>query len=141
MSDVNKRIASSFLATLDRNDWDGLRAAAAPGFTMHVAGNPPLDIEGMVQFSSGFYAGFPDLVHTIDETYCEDNTVTLRITVNATHRGDFMGIAATGRSVSFEALMIGVVAGDKMQSAYVVADFMTMMQQLGVVPSLQGAPA
>ena len=44
-----------------------------------------------------FSTAFPDLHHTVDEMIAEGNVIVARWTVRGTHRGDFQGIAPTGK--------------------------------------------
>jgi hypothetical protein len=61
MSEENKRIVRRYFEELDRG-----RATPAdlctPGFTFHVAGFPPMDMEATVRFGAMFFDAVPDLV-------------------------------------------------------------------------------
>ena len=57
-----------------------------------------------------------------------------------THRGDFMGIPPTGSSVDMQLIDIMRFDGSgQVCEHWGVADMLSLMQQLGVVPA--GAPA
>lgn len=47
---------------------------------------------------------FSDMQITIADTFSENGMVATRVRYKAIHTGECMGIAATGRSISFEAL-------------------------------------
>ena len=47
---------------------------------------------------------FPDLNITVEKTIAEGDNVALRWSVKATHRGDSLGMPATGKSVSFRGI-------------------------------------
>jgi predicted ester cyclase len=58
-----------------------------------------------------------------------------------THRGDFMGIPATGRKVSIKYLDIWRLENGKAKENWVQMDMLGMMQQLGVIPAPEQATA
>ena len=64
----------------------------------------------------------------------EGDRVVARWTLRGTHRGEFMGIAATGKQVSMSGIEIDRFAGDKAVEHWEQADIMSLMQQLGAIP-------
>jgi len=134
MSNPNAEIARNFLSTIDRNDWDQLRQILTDDYVMEFPGQPNLDKEAFVQFCMGWYAAFPDLTHNVQETICEDDRVAIRIVVRGTHLGEFMGLPATGRSISMNSLGIGTVRDGRVSKLWTLPDVMGMMQQLGAIP-------
>jgi hypothetical protein len=63
------------------------------------------------------------------------DTVVSRFTWTETHRGEFLGVPATGKSVRVKGVVIDQLAGGKMSKSRILMDSLGMMQQLGVVPS------
>ena len=63
------------------------------------------------QFMIPFQAAFPDLHFTVHFQMGEGNKVLNCWTAHATHRGDFMGIPATGRQVAYNGLSVGRLEG------------------------------
>jgi hypothetical protein len=51
-------------------------------------------------------AAFPDMLATLHQFVAESEYVAMRYSVEGTHRGDFRGIAATGRRVAFNVVRI-----------------------------------
>ena len=47
-----------------------------------------------------FRSAFPDLSTTLGDMIAEGDKVAMRVVTRGTHRGELMGIAATGRSVA-----------------------------------------
>ena len=89
----------------------------------------------MKEMMSMFFAAFPDLRSTIDLLVAEGDVVTGHMTTEGTHNGDFMGIPATGKKVSFSEVHTVRIANGKAAEHWGIADAMTMMQQLGVIPT------
>ena len=82
---------------------------------------------------------FPDLRITVDEMVAEGDAVSARTTWTGTHRGDLMGIPATGKRVSWSTLDIVHVRDGKFVSHFGIQDGMSLMQQLGVLPAAMQA--
>ena len=70
----------------------------------------------------------------LDEVFGNGNlAVAMRVVTRGTHRGELMGIAATGRSVAVNEQHIVRVTDGKLVEHLGVEDSLGMMQQLGVV--------
>ena len=109
----------------------------APDFVEHEELPPgiPPGREAVKQFSTIFRSAFPDLKVTIDDIIAEGDKVVVRGTWSGTHKGEFMGIPPTGKSVSFEVIDTVRIAGGKFVEHWGLMDNMSMMQQLGVIPA------
>ncbi|WP_406700206.1 ester cyclase [Singulisphaera sp. Ch08] len=53
---------------------------------------------------SAFLSAFPDLQMTVDGTVAEGDQVVVRWSAKATHLGDGLGVAPTGRKVTFRGM-------------------------------------
>jgi predicted ester cyclase len=84
-------------------------------------------------------AAFPDLRVTTDEVIAEGDAIAARTTWTGTHHGTFMGIVPTGKRVSWSSLELVHVRDGKCVSRFGIPDAMSLMQQLGAIPS--AAPA
>ncbi len=63
--------------------------------------------DGMIYFLlEVLRKGFPDLKVEIHDQIAEGDKVTTRKTIHATHSGNFMGVAATGKKVKIEIIDI-----------------------------------
>ena len=82
-----------------------------------------------------FLGAFPDLHITVEDLIAEGDKIVGRVTLTGTHQGELMGIPATGKKVSFSEILIARISNGKVVEQWEVADTMTMMQQLGVIPS------
>ena len=83
-----------------------------------------------------FFAGYPDLHWTIEDTIAEKDKVVACWTISGTHKGDYLGVPATNKKVSVEGITIHHITNGKIMDSYVSWDIWGMMQQLGVVPVL-----
>src|ERR1700722_5798999 len=70
--------------------------------------------EGLKEVIGMLLAAFPDMHWVIDETVAEGDNVVTRFTWTGTHGGPFMGMPATGRSVTVKGVVMDKLVGGKM---------------------------
>jgi steroid delta-isomerase-like uncharacterized protein len=91
--------------------------------------------EGLKEVLGMMRAAFPDIHWVVEEMVAEGDKVVTRFTWTGTHRGEFLGIPATGRSVVVKGVVMDELAGGRMSRSRILMDSLGMMQQLGVIPS------
>jgi len=136
MSEENKALFRRFVNELINNkNLELLGELMATGYVEHdpAPGVSP-GLDGMKEMMGMFFAAFPDLNATIDMLVAEGDLVAGRMTTTGTHTGDFMGIPATGKRVTFTETHIVRIANGKAVEHWGNQDDMAMMQQLGVIP-------
>ena len=132
----NKAIVRRLIEEMDRGNWDSFEELCSPDYLAHYPGSPtPLTREEQKEAAKASYAGFPDFHHTIHDVIAEDDKVVFRTTDRATHKGEFQGIAPTGRGVEFGVIGIFRIAGGKIAETWLEADLLGLMQQLGAIPA------
>lgn len=89
----------------------------------------------MKQLMKALGNAFPDKVYTIHDLIAEDNKVVARLSIEVTHAGDYMGIPATNKKISFTGIYIIRFENGKQIEWWLEADFTGLMQQLGAIPS------
>jgi steroid delta-isomerase-like uncharacterized protein len=102
---------------------------------VHFPGMPPLNYEAHEQFGRMIFGAFPDIQYTVEDLIAEGDKVVARFSARGTHRGEFQGIPATGRSASVTGIGIYRVASGKIVEQWGIFDQLGMMQQLGVIPA------
>jgi hypothetical protein len=107
----------------------------APSYRAEIVGFPAMDAAGHADFGRAFYAGFPDLSHTIDEVIDASPRVITRFTLRGTNTGPFMGIPPTGRAITVSATVILTVEDGKVTHLHGIFDQLGLLRQIGVVPS------
>jgi steroid delta-isomerase-like uncharacterized protein len=96
-----------------------------------VAGTPE-DLKGV---ATTIRAAFPDWHSTVEEMLVEGDRVAERWTGRGTHRGEFQGIAPTGKQVVVPGVVFYRIADGKITEFRGQFNMMSLMQQLGVIPS------
>ena len=107
MTEVNKAIARRVYEIISTGDFD--RAAEivdreAPDNELRPGDPPAKLIDTFKETFSEAREGFPDLTISIEDVMAEGNRVTARVTMRGTHRGEFQGIAPTGKGVEVRAI-------------------------------------
>ena len=95
----------------------------------------PADLKTLV---GDFRTAFPDWHSTVEEMIVEGDRVAERWTGRGTHRGEFQGIPPTGNQVAVPGVVFYRIADGKIVEFRGQFDRMSLMQQLGVVPSMGG---
>ena len=83
-------------------------------------------------------AAFPDWREDVDEMIAEGNRVVTRYTSRGTHRGEFRGIAPTGRAITVREISIYRIAKGKVTEQWCLLDELDRLQQLGALPASSG---
>jgi predicted ester cyclase len=83
------------------------------------------------------HQAYPDLHITIEDVIAEGDKVVIRGYVTGTHRGEYMGIAPTGKSVTHNEIFIARIVNGRIAETWGVVDVLSRMRQLGVIPPAQ----
>jgi predicted ester cyclase len=106
-------------------------------FIGHDPTNPrSLSLGEEEQIAVGFREGFPDLRCDVLDCVTEGDRVMCRWRMRGTHRGPFLGFAATGRGVQFDGLTEMRFHGSRLAEQWTLYDCFGLLHQLGVLPSL-----
>jgi steroid delta-isomerase-like uncharacterized protein len=135
MNEKNKTISQQTMQALSDRDLDGVVANAAPTARFHGWAPETLDPSGYKEFMSALLAAFPDSRFVIDDIIAEGDKVAVRHRLLGTHQAEFQGVPATGKKVETGAIVIFRIENGMITEAWLNADIMGMMQQLGVVPA------
>jgi predicted ester cyclase len=120
------------------NKWnlDVAHEVFAPNYIEHHPLPPgfPTGIQGIKTFVTLLRSAFPDFAYTVEDTIAEGDRVVAFLTARGTQKGEFMGIPATGNEATWSEMHICRMENDKLAEHWVVADQLSMLQQLGVIP-------
>ena len=95
----------------------------------------PVGPEGDKQLVTMYRNAFPDIHFTIDEQIAEGDKVVTRWTGQGTHKGELLGIPATGKSSTVTGIAVDRIVNGKIAESWGIFDQFGMMQQLGVIPT------
>lgn len=89
-------------------------------------------LEGLKDVVRAMRTGFPDLVFSMEEQVSEGDKVASRFEWTGTHRGEFLGIPATGRTVRVWGMVIDRLVDGRIKDTRILMDIPSLMGQLGV---------
>ena len=109
----------------------------SPQFTSHDwPKSSPAGPEGFREFYSAIRSALPDARYEVDDLIAEGDKVVVRWRLLGTHKGDFRGIAATGREIALKGIAIYRVEGGKLLERWVVSDLHGLLEEIqGSSPS------
>ena len=95
--------------------------------------------EELKQHIDMYEASFARYELIADEMVAEADKVMIQARMVATHTGDLMGMLATGKKVDIAVALIYWIADGKIVRHWMLADSLTLMQQLGMIPNPSGS--
>jgi steroid delta-isomerase-like uncharacterized protein len=78
---------------------------------------------------------FPDLHVAVEDVIAEGDKVVVRNTVTGTHQGEYRGVPATGKSVTYNEIFVVRFAGRRIAEIWGVVDVLSQLKQLGLIPA------
>lgn len=128
---------------LERGDLDLVDRLFAKDCVTHYRYMPPEwqnGKAGIRAYAAMLRTAFPDGRTAEEDVVTGEDKQGIRWTFTGTHRGEFLGIASTGRQVAVSGYSIFRVAGGKIQELWIEQDLLALLQQLGAIPA-QGQPS
>ena len=136
LEDYKELVRNEFKRWELKGDENLIDKCYAPNCVWHGPGGQEVKgHDGMKQLMTVLGSAFPDKRYRVDDLIAEGDKVVARWTLQATHIGDYMGIPATNKQISFTGIYIIRFENGKQIEWWLEADFLSLMQQLGVIPS------
>ena len=143
-------ISAAAIAVVRRNteevqgggDFELFEELFSPNFVDHTPqpGGTP-DREGARRLYVTLRNAFPDFHADIHWQVADGDLVTTYKTYHGTHRGLFLGVAPTGRTVQFETVDAMRVKDGQIVEHWGVANLYKVLEQLGALPAPTAQPA
>ena len=117
---------------------DGFGDLIADDFVEHQEALPGMEPTkgGVKQLFQVLRAAFPDLHMEPHDVLVSGHKAVARVSATGTHRGEFMGMPASGRGVNVQLIDIIRFGDDGLaREHWGIFDQMAMMQQLGAIPA------
>ena len=130
-SDIHEKL----LGAWNRRDFNAYRELLHPEYT--YTGGDGKEIKGGpdvgVQIGKMYAEAFPDGKLDLKKVYADGDSAIAEFVARGTHRGNLMGIAATGKSFEIAICNIVDLRDGKVYREREYMDLMHMMAQLGVI--------
>jgi len=94
-------------------------------------------VAGLREYYTSLLKAFPDLRTEVEDIIAQDEKVAHRFTFYGTQKGEFMGIAAAGKSIEVGGMQMNLFAGGKCVEVWSVHDSYRFLKQIGAVPRLR----
>ncbi len=89
--------------------------------------------EGLKQLIAMGINAFPDWYETVEDIIAEGDKVWVLLSYTGTHRGEFMGLAPTGKKIESKAVDIYRIVDGKLAEYWNVTDNLNIFKQVGAV--------
>jgi predicted ester cyclase len=113
---------------------DVINESVAPDFVDHI--NPPDWPAGRERHRlivALFHSAFPDIHYAIEHEVAKGDMVVIRGTYRFTHKGEFFGVAPTGKQVTTTGMHLFRLADNQLSEHRCNNDDLGTMRQLGVI--------
>jgi predicted ester cyclase len=105
----------------------------SPDFTMYTPLPASPGIKGIHEVITTCRAAFEHLNVTIEDMIAEGDNVAARFTAQGIHKGDFMGLQATGKPITMTGIEIFRIKDGRIVELWGEANLLGLMQQLGIL--------
>ncbi|CAN5672892.1 hypothetical protein BH23CHL7_BH23CHL7_18360 [soil metagenome] len=114
----------------NQGDMESFYALIDDDVVDHNAGEGEQGIAGVRVALTEVRRGFPDMTYQVDDVLVDGDKLAVRLTVDATHTGEFFGYKPTGRHASWKETRIVRIANGKTVEHWASIDSLSMMRQL-----------
>ena len=134
-------VAERFIVAFNNADWTQFRAAIAPNVVYEETGTGRRveSADTYLELVKGWKQALPDVTGTIRNVVAQGNTVVQEVVWEGTQTGEMATpggvLPASGKRVSVLGSVWITFQGDTVQHISHHLDIMTMMTQLGAIPS------
>lgn len=129
---ANAALVRESVEAFNAGDTERLLAVVAPDILIHYA-EMPEPLRGREAWQEGFELvkrAFPDLDVRVDDLVAADDKVALRLTLSGTHQGEFQGIPATGRTITYVSHEFYRVQDGLIAEEWICSDMASLFRQL-----------
>ena len=138
--EANKAVIRRLYEEENKGNVDVIDELMAPDVIIHGDALVPLQkgTAGIKEQVKAVQGVFEDLTVTIDDLVAEGDKVAARLRWKGRHVKDYMGIPASGREISWSAIAVNRLEGGRVAERWFVASTFSLLQQLGLIPSMDG---
>jgi predicted ester cyclase len=136
IAEANKAVVLRYVEEVwNSHDLDAIDDLVSADYVNHAAGTEEYRHGGARRIWEWLLSVFPDHRFEVDDAVADGQTVALRGTMTGTHEGELMSIAPTGKRVAAQRSHWFRVEVGKLVEHWAVRDDLSMLHQLGVLPS------
>ena len=133
----NKNLSKKlFEEVWNKGNLDVVDDLIALDYVIHMGNKDLVGIDNYKNFVKIYRNAFPDIYYTVNDLIAEDDKVVERWSAQGTHKGELLGIPPTNKKLKVTGIDIVRIKEGKMVERWAEYDFQGMMEQLGVIKSL-----
>ncbi|GAB4348654.1 MAG: hypothetical protein Kow0026_03420 [Oricola sp.] len=138
--ELNRRVAEEFLnGTHSPNieDVAVIDRTVVPNVICHgFPGGEPNDHESYKNFFRVFRQSFTDMDWTVHALVADETYVSARWEIQATHSGDFAGVKADGRRITFDGMVLYRMENGRIAETWLHIDQLKLLTAIGALPAM-----
>ena len=127
----NKTIIRRWFEAENKKDLSPIEDIVAPNFIDHA--HQLRGLEEYKQRLNMLIKAFPDFHETIEDIIAEGDKVWVRFKFSGTHKGEYHGLAPTGKKVTLEAVDIFRMVDGKAVEEWEIADALDSLKEIGAI--------
>ena len=126
---------SAAVESWNAGDLDGYLRLYDEGIRLHGYSPEPMDKAQVRGFYEGIFSAFGTPKLRFDEILWDGDACTIRFTMTGRHVQEFMGVPATGTTITLPGITILHFHGDKVAERFSQADMLGLLMQIEAIPA------
>jgi steroid delta-isomerase-like uncharacterized protein len=131
MTEMERSLGSRWFEEVwNKGRRDAIAEMLAPDAVLHEAGTDSVGPEGFYPFFDRLNVAFSGLHVTVEDTIAEKDRICVRWSCIATHTGDGLGVAPTGKNIDVTGMSMIRVRNGRIAEAWQNWDMQRLMEQI-----------
>lgn len=135
-TDTNEMHLQRAFEAWNARDLDGYLALYDDSIRLHGYSPEPMDKSAVRAFYQMIHQAFDGPTLTFHDVFGDGDRLAVRFTMTGTHRGDFVGVPPTGRTVVVDGITVLHFRDGRCVERWSSVDMYGWLAQLGVVQPL-----
>ncbi len=134
VEEENKELARKMFEALGKEDFETYKELLAPDYAYYFPSRStkPMSLEETIEIRKMLQKAFPDISWSMEELIATGDKVIMRFIERGTHKGEYMGIPATGNKYENSGILISRIENGKVVEQWEELDLLGLMQQIGM---------
>ena len=122
-----------FEEVVSQGDLDVVDEICASDYRLHatLSGPEAIDRESLKELVASWRSSFPDGEIIVEDMVAEGDLVAARMLERGTHLGEFRGMSATGRPVTYGSMTFLRVVDGRITDHWGLLDMSSLLEQIG----------
>jgi predicted ester cyclase len=126
---------SAAVESWNAGDLDGYLRLYDEGIRLYGYSPEPMDKAQVRGFYEGIFSAFGTPKLRFEEILWDGDACTIRFTMTGRHVREFMGVPATGTTITLPGITILHFRGDQVAERFSQADMLGLLMQIGAIPA------